>query len=323
MIAIRTAPWHGEVSSRSVRAWYLGAWAWPALACLAMTLAAIVILPAMLRPSILHDSFSILAIVGVVSAQLAIVAGLVIERVHRRPADPTALDDGITCPECRRGLAGRLITSQEAERSRIAREIHDGVCQEMASLTVDLSFLRHRHGDIQGDEAQGLLRSLEQRAAAVAENLRLISHGLHPVVLQHVGLVAALQAYCAEIERQHHLRVTFHTDGDVEPVSDLVSLSLFRVAQEALRNAARHGHARRARLSVVRTEMDLTLSVADDGKGFNVALVRQNGGLGLVSIEERARLVHGRATFLSWPGRGTRVDVHIPLDALETARRDS
>jgi signal transduction histidine kinase len=221
--------------------------------------------------------------------------------------------------ERNRDLAGRLIASQEAERTRIARDLHDGVCQEIASLTVDISYLRQTGGHVQSRDVQEILTALERRAAGVAEAVRLLSHGLHPSVLQHVGLVPALQAHCAEIERQHQVQVRFYADGDVEPSSRVVALSLFRIAQEALGNAARHGHARKATISLSRGESELTLSVCDDGAGFDVAAVRQNGGLGLVSIEERARLVHGRVDIRSEPGFGTTVHVHVPIQIVDNA----
>jgi PAS domain S-box-containing protein len=216
--------------------------------------------------------------------------------------------------ELNRSLAGRLISSQEAERARIARDLHDGVCQEMASLTVDLSFLRRKSDDAQGPGFKELMRSVEQRSANVAETLRLLSHGLHPAVLNHIGLVAALQADCVEVERQYEMAVTLNIDDDVEPVPPLVALSLFRISQEALRNAARHARAPHATISLSRAPFGLTLSITDDGEGFDVEGVRQNGGLGLVSIEERARLVRGSATFHSHPGVGTIIVVRVPMD---------
>ena len=216
--------------------------------------------------------------------------------------------------EINRSLAGRLISSQEAERARIARDLHDGVCQEMASLTVDLSFLRRKSDDAQGSGFKELMRSVEQRSANVAETLRLLSHGLHPAVLNHIGLVAALQADCVEVERQYQMAVTLNIDDDVEPVPPLVALSLFRISQEALRNSARHARAPHATISLSRDPLGLTLSITDDGDGFDIEGVRQNGGLGLVSIEERARLVRGSATFHSHPGVGTIVVVRIPTD---------
>jgi PAS domain S-box-containing protein len=222
-----------------------------------------------------------------------------------------------------RDLAGRLIASQEVERTRIARDIHDGVCQDVAAVSVDLSHLRRTGGDIQNPAAQETLLAVERRTAKVAESLRLLSHGLHPSVLQHIGLVPALQAQCAEVERQHAVQVTFFAEGDIEPASPMIALSLFRIAQEALRNAATHGHARNATVSLVRSYDTLTLAIADDGEGFDPVAARQQDGLGLVSIVERARLMRGFATIQSEPGGGTIVDVRVPLAGDRGHRRYS
>lgn len=217
-----------------------------------------------------------------------------------------------------RDLAGRLIASQEAERTRIARDLHDDVCQEIAALSVDVSHLRQRGGDVKSREVQELLRALQRRAESVAESLRLLSHGLHPSVLHHIGLVAALQAHCAEAERQHHIKVRFFVDDDAEPANEVVALALFRIAQEALRNSAKHGRARHASVALSRGDDELTLVIADDGCGFDVEAVRRSSdGLGLVSIEERARLVKGQAVVASSPGRGTIINVQVPLDDID------
>jgi signal transduction histidine kinase len=111
--------------------------------------------------------------------------------------------------------------------------------------------------------------------------------------------------------------VRFFADDAVEPSSPLVALALFRIAQEALRNAARHGQARYATISLERDASDLVLTVVDDGAGFDLATARQNGGLGLVSIEERARLVQGEATIDSQPGGGTRIEVRVPVEVVD------
>ncbi len=167
-------------------------------------------------------------------------------------------------------------------------------------------------------EVQELLLALERRTAGVAETLRLLSHGLHPSVLQHIGLVAALQAHCAEVERQHDVQVKFFSDGEVEPASRLVALSLFRIAQEALQNTARHARARHATMSLARTTRELSLTVTDDGEGFDVTANRRNDGLGLVSIEERARLVQGQVTVRSQRGNGTTITVRVPAQVVDS-----
>jgi signal transduction histidine kinase len=216
-------------------------------------------------------------------------------------------------PEQRIGdLPGRLITAQEAERARIARDLHDGVCQDVTAISVDLSHLRRQCGNMTGQELGAALLSIERRAAVVAEELRRLSHGLHPAVLQHVGLVAALQSHCTEIERQHHLDVTFFAAGAVEPIDPRTSLALFRIAQEALRNTARHAHARHVTVSLARREGTLTMTVADDGGGFDVTAMRRSGGLGLVSIEERVRLMQGRVAIGSRRDNGTVIEVSVP-----------
>jgi two-component system sensor histidine kinase UhpB len=210
-------------------------------------------------------------------------------------------------------LPGRLITAQEAERARIARDLHDGVCQDVAAIGVDVSHLRQHGADMARADLDAALLSIERRTAAVAEALRRLSHGLHPTVLKHVGLVAALQSYCAEIERQYHIDVTVFASGVVEPIDTRTALALFRIAQEALRNAGRHAHARHVTVALARGEDTLSMSIADDGRGFDVAAAGHSGGLGLVSIEERVRLIQGRVAIRSEPGAGTVIDVCVPL----------
>jgi signal transduction histidine kinase len=209
-------------------------------------------------------------------------------------------------------LAGRLIKSQEAERVRIARDLHDGVCQELACIVSDIDQLRTQDGQISAD-TQEILDSLQQRIAGVSQSLRLLSHELHPAVLKFMGLRTALQSHCADFARQHIVRVKFYADHEVEPVSPPVALALFRIAQEALQNIARHGHARNATVSLARDTTHVTLTIADDGEGFDVEAARPNPGLGLLSMEERARMVQGNVVIHSEPGEGTTIEVRVPV----------
>jgi len=242
------------------------------------------------------------------------------QRVAERTAELAALNetlkreilDRTRAEELNRALAGRLIQSQEAERIRIARDLHDGVCQELAALAIDMSNLRQKADDI-GRNTQEMLQSFQGRTTSVAGSLRLLSHELHPGVMHHIGLVAALRAHCGEVEVQHYIRVKFSAEGESEPASRQVALSLFRIAQEALRNSVRHGCASQAIVSLVRDDAHLTLTVTDDGAGFDVAAVRSKG-LGLVSMEERARLVHAQVFIRSSPGHGTTIEVRVPVD---------
>jgi signal transduction histidine kinase len=143
------------------------------------------------------------------------------------------------------GLAGQLITAQEEERRRVARELHDDMSQQLAVLSIALSGLKRRLSS-EGTEAQQEVARLQQQTITLSEAIRQLSHELHPGVLKHAGLVAALQENCAAFGRQHGVGVTFHADAGPEEIPAEVALCLYRVAQEALRNVARHAAARRA-----------------------------------------------------------------------------
>ena len=214
------------------------------------------------------------------------------------------------------GLAGRLITAQEAERSRIARELHDDISQQLAALSIACSGIKRRLPS-EAAEAQREVVRLQQQTIALSEVIRHLSHELHPGVLQHAGLVVALQGHCAEFGRQHGIVVTFHADAGLEEIPADVALCLYRVAQEALRNMAQHAGARRAEVALTHRDDFLELRVADDGQGFDLAAARQRGGLGLISIDERVRLVQGDVQIVTAPQRGTELRVQVPLHACE------
>jgi signal transduction histidine kinase len=168
----------------------------------------------------------------------------------------------------------------------------------------------------------GALARLQERAAELVEEVRQISHGLHPGVLQHVGLVAALQGYCEEFEGEHGLAMTFRADEDLGVVPIDRALCLYRAAQEALGNVAKHAKARHVRVSVARDHDNVRLTVADDGCGFDLAEARGRGGLGLISLDERVRLVGGQVTIRTGPQEGTEVRILVPLPESPDAAPD-
>ena len=154
---------------------------------------------------------------------------------------------------------------------------------------------------------------LQQRTIALADVIRGLSHQLHPGVLQHAGLVAALKGHCAEFGKLHAIEVTFSAAEDLNGIPEDVALCVYRAAQEALRNIATHAGASKARVTLNPTEDGLELTIADDGQGFNFTEARGRGGLGLVSLDERVRLVGGNLTIDTEPKRGTTVHARIPL----------
>jgi signal transduction histidine kinase len=210
-------------------------------------------------------------------------------------------------------LTGKLITAQEAERSRIASELHDDVNQQLAGLSIALSHVKRRLHDGGNTTVQEELTRLQQRTMDLANVIRSLSHALHPGVLRHAGLVAALQGYCAEFGRQHAIEVTLSAANGVHGIPPDVALCLYRVAQEALRNTAAHAGARQVHVTLSGTADGLELVIADDGQGFNLAQAQHRGGLGLISLDERVRLVGGSLTINAQVTRGTEVRVQVPL----------
>jgi signal transduction histidine kinase len=164
--------------------------------------------------------------------------------------------------------------------------------------------------------------TLQQRTTAVAEAIRHLSHDLHPGVLKHAGLTAALAQHCAEVERHQGLAVTLTAGHDLDALEFDAALCLYRVTQEALTNIVRHARARTARIELTRNESAVELCVTDDGVGL-VAAQRTSSGLGLRSIDERVRLARGHVSLESQPGRGTTLRARIPTAApfTETPRQ--
>ena len=212
-----------------------------------------------------------------------------------------------------RDLAGRLMTAEEDERRRIARELHDGVNQDLAALSIALSALQ---GGLPADTPEAKrdeFARLQGRTVELAGAIRHLSHELHPGILQYAGLAAALRSYCREFQREQGLAVACSAKDDLGTVPGDIALSLYRVAQEALRNAGRHAKADHVWVALARDGADLILTVRDDGRGFDVAAARLGGGLGLMSLDERVRLVGGRITIDTEPQRGTTVHARVPL----------
>jgi signal transduction histidine kinase len=241
--------------------------------------------------------------------QTTLIAGLLIQRRRRRRTEESLR----VSYQRNQDLAGRLITAQEMERRRIAREIHDDASQQVASLAISLSVLKARASRAGADVALAeALAEMQQRTIALGENLRTLSHDLHPAVLQHDGIVAALRSHSTEFARMHGIATRFEATEDIGDLDIETSLCLYRVAQEALANSARHSRANDVVVKLVRVNGCVQLSVADNGAGFDRSQPMRSG-LGLQSIDERARLKNGTATIVSNPGRGTLVSVSLPV----------
>jgi len=211
-----------------------------------------------------------------------------------------------------RKLLGRLIDVQEAERRRISRELHDDLNQKIATLSMSISRLK-RNVPMQEDELIGELDRLRETAYGLTNEVRRISHQLHPAVLEHLGLVTALESFIASFTDEEQIDVQFTADIGDERLPFQASICLYRVAVEGLRNVARHSGAESAAVSLKRVAGDLELRVSDSGQGFDVDTFMQGGGLGLINVEERLRLLSGNCEIRSNPQQGTTLIARVPL----------
>ena len=142
-----------------------------------------------------------------------------------------------------------------------------------------------------------------------------MAYQLHPSVLDDLGLQVALRSHCSELSKRDGLNITFNARGIPESLPQDVALSLYRIAQEALRNVMKHSHAKQASVTLEKVKDGIRLSVRDHGVGFDPEAIKGKRGLGLVSIEERVRLLSGQLQFHSRPGEGTQVEVTIPVSS--------
>ncbi len=217
-----------------------------------------------------------------------------------------------------RSLSARLMNAQEEERGRLARELHDNLSQQIAVLSIAMGNLKRA---IPGDQpdVRGQSDRIQQKLVEAAETVRRISHELHPAVLEHSGLVSALRAYCEEFGALTGIRVSVDTDGSFDRVPAPAALSLYRITQEALQNVAKHSQAVEAHVTLARSGEQLCLTIADRGVGMEHADLNLSGGLGLVSIRERTRLIHGTVEISSQPNRGATIMVRFPRAEAEQA----
>ena len=208
-------------------------------------------------------------------------------------------------------LAGRLLTAQDDERRRISRELHDDVNQRLAMLTLDVESLQARVPR-SGRETAERLAAIRDRLVELSDDVHGLAYGLHPSVLDHLGLKAALRSYVADLRRHESIRIDLRLEAGVEPLPAEVAACLYRVVQAALGNVVRHAHASRVTVEVEPADTGIRLSVADDGVGFAVP-TRSSEGLGIVGMQERVRLVGGRFSLVSRVGEGSRITVWAPL----------
>ncbi len=208
-------------------------------------------------------------------------------------------------------LSGHLIKAQEKERSRLASELHDDFSQRVALLAFGLQ----NTAETLPDSPDGLKQTLDEFRQSVCElgdDLHTLSHRLHSSTLDALGLVAGLRSLCREFGGRQGIDVDFASEDVPRSVRPEVALCLFRIAQEGLQNLKKHSGAKRAQLSLHHKGDKLFLSLCDQGIGFD-ANTLEKPGLGILSMQGRARLLGGEFEIHSRPGEGTRIEVWVPL----------
>lgn len=270
----------------------------------------------MFREPSLWDRYNvyILGAVGILLIQSGLIAGLLVQRAwrYRAESELRASQEALrTSYERLRDLGGRLLHAQESERARIARELHDDISQQISLLVIDLGLMRG-NGEPQ---TQRLTNEVMSRAEGIVKSVHDLSHRLHPPKLRLIGLVAALRDLQHEMS-QLGVPVTFTHENVPMPLPPELTLCLFRVVQEALQNAHKYSHARHVSVDLRGESEGLTLTVCDDGVGFDVDEA-WGKGLGLISMDERLEAVGGTFKISSKPGEGTKVLVLVPLSALQ------
>jgi len=208
-------------------------------------------------------------------------------------------------------LAAQLITVQEEERRRVSRELHDGLCQRLASLALDVDALA---AEITPVSARTRLRALQTRVVKASEEARHIAYELHPSMLDDLGLVISLKALCGEFSKTESIAVRFKSSKLPASVPQEVASGLYRIAQESLQNVAKHSKAKHVSVELTVPDHSIRLTIKDDGVGFDLLAVRGKGGLGMVSMGERARMMRGKLSMESRPGQGAEIAVKVPMD---------
>ena len=214
-----------------------------------------------------------------------------------------------------RSLAAYILTAQEEERRRVARDLHDVTIQELIQVTRMIDDMELLDDEPRGTGARdrSSLRSAVENAVS---GIRDLAHDLGPTLLEDLGLIPAMHRLGEEVDRRASCSVTFQVSGPEQRLSPAVEQGLFRIAQEALRNVERHAGAATAQMGLSFTSSDVILAVEDDGVGFSPpsSMVRAaaEGNLGLLGMEERARLIGGSLEIKSQPGKGATVVATIP-----------
>jgi PAS domain S-box-containing protein len=210
-------------------------------------------------------------------------------------------------------MSRKLIEAQEQERSRIGRELHDDIGQRLALLALQLQQLQEDALIV--PEVRSRMGEFQKEISEIATDIQSLSHELHSATLQHLGITVTMRGFCKEFAEQQKVEIDFKTYDPLSPLSPDISLCLFRVLQEALHNSAKHSGVRQFEVRLWETADEIHLTIKDSGAGFDRKVAKESRGLGLISMEERLKLVNGTLSITSQPKRGTTIHARVPLSS--------
>jgi signal transduction histidine kinase len=211
-----------------------------------------------------------------------------------------------------RALAGQLLTAQEQDRRRISRDLHDDINQRLAMLAMDLRRLE-KEPILDPGHLRAALRLISDGLIAVSDDVRQMAYRFHPSILDDLGLVKAVRRLVDDFASRTGVKTTFVHKDPTTPIPGEITTCLYRVAQEALSNIARHARAAQAEVELICEDDLISLSLRDNGQGFDVESPDHGGHLGVLSMKERVRLAKGDLHIQSAPGHGTHIRVDIPV----------
>jgi len=211
-----------------------------------------------------------------------------------------------------RALAASLIRAQEDERRKVSRELHDQICQQLGFLASDIRNLTV--SPLAPENLRDQLTAIRARVVKTSQEIHDIAYQMHTAILNDLGLVASLKALCRQFSDQNpDMAVDYENSGPLTSIPSEVATCLYRVAQASLQNVAKHSGAKNVSLRLGFKEGAIVLTIQDDGAGFDTKAVKGHGGIGLISMQERAYSVNGELTITSQPGHGTQIFLEIPL----------
>jgi len=217
----------------------------------------------------------------------------------------------------RRAIAMRIIRAQEEERMRVARDIHDGPAQSMTNVVLKAE-LCERLMDVDLNRVREELQNLKKLVRDCLQDVRKIIYNLRPMSLDDLGLIPTIQRYITTFREETGISVSFKTNGFYTDINSVISLTIFRIVQEAINNIKKHAYAQNVAVNLDFTDKIVKIYIYDDGRGFEVENMKVkeddiSSGFGLVSMKERVELLNGSFDISSQPGKGTRLNITIPL----------